>query len=433
MTSTLEPERAPAGIDERGRHEDPTRRYLVEVRETRLLTAAGEADIGRRIEAGQIALRRALAAVPFSARRLAALADRAMRGEIALEGLIAFPETAPTPERMEIIRTALASVARLGTRRGRRARAALGDALAKLPLRPALAEELVDELAQAAASLAPLASRGQRRALQARIGIPVSELRRRLAAMQAQRRAVHEAKREMIEANLRLVVSIARRYVRTGVPLLDLIQDGNIGLMKAVDRFEYRRGFKFSTYATWWIRQSVGRGVADRGRMIRLPVHVRELLNRVLRARDALVQTLGREPTDAELAERVQMPTSKVRGFLDAPRAPLSLQMPIGGDDNGAALGDFIEDTQLPPADAAAMGRESLRRLERALNRLSQREREVLRLRFGLGREDEHTLDQVGARFALTRERIRQIELKALAKLRELPIRYGLRSLIEAG
>jgi RNA polymerase primary sigma factor len=418
--------------------EDPTRRYLAEVGKTKLLTAATEVEIGKRIEAGQVELRRALGSVPMSVRKLAGLAGRALRREMALEELIVFPEAEPTAARIRTVRSALGSVARLAKRRSGRAHAALRDVLAELPLRPSLVEDLVEEVAEAdrrwdALQAAPrtAANTRERRALQARIGVPPPEFRRLLTAMQAERARVQEAKRQMIEANLRLVVSIAKRYVRSGVPLLDLIQDGNIGLMKAVDRFQYRRGFKFSTYATWWIRQSITRGIADRARMIRIPVHLTEMLNRVMRARERLMQTLGRDPTAEELARRLRMPASKVGALLEAPRAPVSLQMPIGEEDNGTELGDFIEDMQLPPADQEVIGHESGERLERALDALSEREREVLRLRFGLGREREHTLDEVGMRFSLTRERIRQIEMKALAKLRRLPARDGLHSLID--
>ncbi|HXU91235.1 MAG TPA: sigma-70 family RNA polymerase sigma factor [Methylomirabilota bacterium] len=409
--------------DERVREaEDPTRRYLIEIGKTRLLTAANEVEIGRRIEAGHVELRRTLASVPLSAQRIAALADRVVRREIPLDELIVFPEAEPTPARIRSVRSALASVARLAKRRSVRARAALADVFAELPLAPSVVDELVEELVQTR----------ERRALETRIEVPPSDLRRLLTALEEQRGQVEDAKRQMIEANLRLVVSIAKRYVRSGVPLLDLIQDGNIGLMKAVDRFQYRRGFKFSTYATWWIRQSITRGIADRARLIRFPVHITEVSNRVMGARDRLVQTLGREPTPEELAHRVQIPVSKIRTLLEAPRAPVSLDMPVGEEGNGSELGDFIEDTRLPAVDQDVIARETVQHLKRALDTLPARERDVLRLRFGLGIDREHTLEEIGARLSLTRERIRQIEMKALAKLRRLPARDGLRSLAEA-
>jgi RNA polymerase primary sigma factor len=228
------------------------------------------------------------------------------------------------------------------------------------------------------------------------------------------------------------VVSIAKRYVRSGVPLLDLIQDGNIGLMKAVDRFQYRRGFKFSTYATWWIRQTITRSIADRSRLIRIPVHLSDTLRRLKRARETLTATLGREPSADELARHLRLPASKVRLLLEVPAPPVSLQTPIGDEESGTKLADFIQDTELPSTDREVLTRERVLHLERALGALSERERDVLRLRFGLGTEREHTLDEVGARFSLTRERIRQIETQALAKLRRLGRPAGLQSLIEA-
>jgi RNA polymerase primary sigma factor len=227
---------------------------------------------------------------------------------------------------------------------------------------------------------------------------------------------VRQAKREMIEANLRLVVSVAKRYLRSGLPLLDLVQEGNLGLLKAVDRFQYRRGFKFSTYATWWIRQAITRAIADRGRTIRIPVHMVETLNKVSRVGRSLTGELGREPTPEELAKRVRIPARKIKLVLDSARKPVSLETPVGED---AALGQFIEDTTAgSPADEV-MTQDLTAQMERALGRLTARERDVLRLRFGIGDERSHTLEEVGARFALTRERIRQIEAQALRKLRQ--------------
>jgi RNA polymerase primary sigma factor len=270
------------------------------------------------------------------------------------------------------------------------------------------------------------------RALDARIGLPRADFQARLAAIRSQDRRVRETKRLMIEANLRLVVSVAKRYRRTGVPLLDLIQEGNLGLIKAVDRFQYRRGFKFSTYATWWIRQSITRGIADRARTIRLPVHVVEVLNRLTRTRHELIERRGREPTPEELARRLRIPVAKVRQLLEAPARTVSLQTPIANGD-GAELGDFLEDTQIAPADADTVQRERASEIARALAALTDKEREILRLRFGIGNEREHTLEEIGERFALTRERIRQIETGALRKLERLEGGNGLRALIGAG
>jgi len=230
-------------------------------------------------------------------------------------------------------------------------------------------------------------------------------------------REARQAKKEMVEANLRLVISIAKKYTNRGLQFLDLTQEGNIGLMKAVDKFEYRRGYKFATYATWWIRQAVTRSIADQARTIRIPVHMMEAISKVVRKSQQMLNEIGREPTPEELAEKLRMPLEKVRKVLKIAREPLSLETPIGDEEN-SHLGDFIEDKNaILPIDAAIQS--NLRETTtRTLALLTAREERVLRMRFGIGTNKDHTLEEVGQRFSVTRERIRQIEAKALRKLK---------------
>jgi RNA polymerase primary sigma factor len=261
--------------------------------------------------------------------------------------------------------------------------------------------------------------RAELHALEAEAGLARKPLLAALAEIEAHDRVVRQAKKELMEANLRLVVSVAKRYLGSELSLLDLVQEGNLGLMKAVDRFQYRRGFKFSTYATWWIRQAITRAIADHSRTIRIPVHMVETLNRISRVNRLMVNEMGREPTPEELARRTGVPARKVRLILESSRKPLSLETPIGEDSD---LGDFLEDKTAESPNDSLISQDLTNQVDRALATLSPKEKEILRLRFGIGEEGEHTLEEVGKRFSVTRERIRQIETKALRKLRH-PLR----------